>query len=392
MIALRILAALRSQQPDVELAVLPIVGEGQSFSPHNIAVVGTPKTLPSGGFLYMDGRQFLRDLGGGLVPLTWAQLQALKTWSRQGGRVLAVGDLVPMTFAWWSGLPYAIVGTAKSAYYLRTEAGLLPDLPWYAGWANSIYLPWERWFMTRDRCRATFVRDALTAKELEQLKIGPVYTANPMMDGLDGTGQTPLNSPTAHALVVVLLPGSRPPEAYANWRHILQAVKSVQQQFYPTPVHCLGAIAPALSLDSLGQHLQATGWQPLPGAPVDYAYSQGNSTLYLSQTAYGDCLHLADVAISMAGTATEQFVGLGKPAFITPGAGPQFTPTFAQLQARLLGPSVVLVEDPAQVGAAMAQVLNTPAQLEIIRQNGLRRMGKPGAAAAIAKVLIQQLL
>ena len=57
----------------------------------------------------------------------------------------------------------------------------------------------------------------------------------------------------------------------------------------------------------------------------------------------------------MAGTATEQFVGLGKPAIAIPGNGPQFTPAFAEAQSRLLGGSLILVKRPSQVGAAVEQ-------------------------------------
>jgi uncharacterized protein (TIGR03492 family) len=45
-----------------------------------------------------------------------------------------------------------------------------------------------------------------------------------------------------------------------------------------------------------------------------------------------DFLAWGDLALAMAGTATEQFVGLGKPALVIPGAGPQFTRLFAERQ------------------------------------------------------------
>ena len=61
-------------------------------------------------------------------------------------------------------------------------------------------------------------------------------------------------------------------------------------------------------------------------------------------------LKQADIAIAMAGTATEQFVGLGKPAVIFPGEGPQFTYAFAEAQSRLLGCSITLVESPDLCG------------------------------------------
>ena len=391
-IALRILMALRSQMPDMALAALPIVGEGSAFLKHEIRVLAATKTLPSGGFLYMDSRQLARDLRGGLVQLTFRQLQAMHTWCQHGGTVLAVGDLIPAIFAWRSQRPYAVVGTAKSAYYLRNEQERLPELPWYAGWAGSIYLPWERWFMSRDRCRAVIVRDQLTTQELQHLGLPHVYTGNPMMDGLEPTDQThDLQPPTQEALTVVLLPGSRSPEAYANWHVILQEVDGVIQQFAPQWVHFLGAIAPSLDLSELRQPLEAGGWQ-LRFAHAQHWFQKGNASLVLTQSAYADCLHLAQAAIAMAGTATEQFVGLGKPAFTTPGQGPQFTPTFATLQTRLLGPSLVLVNNPDELGAIMAQVMQDPDRLTKIRQNGLMRMGQPGSAEAIAAILTERLL
>ncbi len=390
-IALRLLLALRSRVPTLDLAALPLVGEGTAFQKHDIPLIAATKTLPSGGFIYMDSRQLARDLQGGLVQLTLAQLHALKDWQQAGGTVLAVGDLIPFAFAWRSGLPYALVGTAKSAYYLRDEAGRLPALPWYAGWAGSIYLPWERWFMGRDRCRAVIVRDELTAAELRQTGLSHIYTGNPMMDGLEPTNQwEALRSPESNALTLILLPGSRAPEAYHNWQRILQAVASVLRQFQPRPVHCLAAIAPALDLSPLRQALSVAGWHTDTGDGIP-TFQQDNGRLLLTQTAYTDCLHLADAAIAMAGTATEQCVGLGKPAFTLPGTGPQFNPTFATLQTRLLGQSVMLVPQPEQVGAAMAEVLGDTERLAAIAQNGRRRLGSPGAADAIASVLLDRL-
>lgn len=390
-IALRILTAVRSRLPHLELAALPLVGEGTSFRKQDIPLIAATKMLPSGGFIYMDGRQLARDLQGGLAQLTRLQLRALKAWRQQGGAVLAVGDLIPFLFAWWSRRPYILIGTAKSAYYLRDEQGRLPGLPWYAGWAGSIYLPWERWFMTCDRCRAVVVRDELTAAELQQLGVNPVYTGNPMMDGLEPTEQLlTLKATTTDAITVVLLPGSRAPEAYENWQLMLKAVASVMRQFRPRPVSFLGAIAPSLDLAPLVQALQSADWRADSASP-ELSFRQETGQLTLTQTAYTDCLHLAEVAIAMAGTATEQFVGLGKPAFILPGKGPQFNPVFAKLQTRLLGYSAVLVEQPDRMGAAIEAVLEDATRLAAIAQNGRRRLGKPGAAEAIADVLVEHL-
>jgi uncharacterized protein (TIGR03492 family) len=89
----------------------------------------------------------------------------------------------------------------------------------------------------------------------------------------------------------------------------------------------------------------------------------------------------------MAGTATEQFIGLGKPAFTIIGDGPQFTAAFAEAQTRLLGESIILVDSPISVGDCLKELFAQPERLKAIEQNGLLRMGTPGAANRIAQQL-----
>jgi uncharacterized protein (TIGR03492 family) len=119
-------------------------------------------------------------------------------------------------------------------------------------------------------------------------------------------------------------------------------------------------------------------------------FTQKNATLILTQDDYNLCLLKSDCCIAMAGTATEQFVGLGKPAIAIPGKGPQFTPAFAEAQTRLLGPSLILVEHPDKVGSVMQQLLRDPDWLQLIAENGHQRMGQPGAAKRIANCLMER--
>ncbi len=70
----------------------------------------------------------------------------------------------------------------------------------------------------------------------------------------------------------------------------------------------------------------------------------------IGRTLFLECLHKVEIAIAMAGTATEQFVGLGKPAITFPGHGPQFTYAFAEAQSRHLGSSIILLGHPNQTG------------------------------------------
>lgn len=402
-IAVRILQELR-QSTQIDLAALPLVGEGRAYTQLGIPLIGSVQAMPSGGFIYMDGRQLVRDVRGGLIQLTLAQIKAVRTWAKQGGVILAVGDIVPLLFAWASGINYAFVGTAKSEYYLRDEYGTLPRRSLFnslEGWSGSVYLPWERWLMSRQNCKAVFPRDSLTTKTLQKWSIPAFDLGNPMMDQLDAVTpqfytsdavQKRRQSPPQASLNITLLPGSRPPEAYANWEQMIIAVTDLIEIMSNRSLLFLGAIAPSLSLEPLCQILVKAGFQQVDNKSSlsDITFKYKNASLILTQNAYNDCLQLGEIAIAMAGTATEQFVGLGKPAIAFPGKGPQFTYAFAEAQTRLLGASLILVEQPTQVADAVQSLLGDPDRLKLIADNGWRRMGKPGAARRIANFLIKQ--
>lgn len=401
-IALRILQALQ-QQPDCPtIEVLPIVGEGHVYQKAGFPLIGSVKAMPSGGFIYQDGRQLARDIQGGLLQLTLAQIKAIRAWARRGNGktgkqkeaslILAVGDIVPMAFAWMSGVPFAFVGTAKSEYYLRDETGELPRQSWWNDRleraTGCVFQPWERWLMTRSRCRAVFPRDRITAQTLQQFGVPAFDLGNPMMDGLEAD-ELPF---AASGLAIALIPGSRPPECYANWELILQALDAITSPVsarianeFQTPIEFLSAIVPSLDLAPFHQKLIAHHWQPIDSQ----TYQKNVATLRLLPGQFAACIQRAEIAISLAGTATEQFVGLGKPALIIPGDGPQFTPGFAEAQTRLLGESVILIEKPEDAAAELRSLLNDRDRLQRIAENGKRRMGEPGAAARIAKYLMK---
>lgn len=415
-IAVRIVQELQQQVHPPDIFALPLVGEGYAYQKLNIPLIGSVRTMPSGGFIYMDGWQFLRDLGGGLIQLTFDQILTIRSWvnsqqkSDKNHAILAVGDLLPLFFAWMSGTKYAFVGTAKSEYHVRNEQGLLKrdhPLAHLGHFSGSVYHPWERWLMSHHRCKAVFPRDSLTTKILQKWPIPVFDVGNPMMDGLEPTFPTARfysisseKRELGRPLIITLLPGSRPPEAYANWQKILLAVSALigmQQTHNWDKFVFLGAIAPSLHFASMHQILQSHGWYPHPDCPVTIpddsalTFYQKNAYFILTQKAYNDCLHMADIAIAMAGTATEQFVGLGKPAITMPGKGPQFNPKFAQTQSRLLGPSVILVQEPHEVAQAVRSLFANPDKLHFIAENGLRRMGKAGAAKRIAECLMERL-
>lgn len=387
-IAVRIIEQLQKIIKDLEISALPIVGQGYIYNKSNIPLAGRVQQMPSGGFIYMGGNPLWSDIRGGLIKLTIEQLKLVRQWGEKNRAILAVGDIVPLLYAWSSKANYAFIGTAKSEYYLRNETSWLSNTSLVEQMMGSVYLPWERWLMSRSNCKAVFPRDTLTSKILSNWSIPAYDLGNPMMDKI-------ITSPKSFEstkLNILLLAGSRMPEAINNWQQILASLVSVIQVIPAAQLQFLGAIAPALNIRVFVEDAISHGWQVATEEPNRITLGKNNCTLVLSQKSYAEFLQQANIAIAMAGTATEQFVGLGKPAVIMPGQGPQFTYAFAEAQSRLLGCSIVMVEKPEQIGEEIAQVTNNPERLLQIALNGKRRMGEPGAAERIALCLKQQLL
>ncbi len=386
-IAVKICAELKKLKPRLIITALPLVGIGHAYSAAQIEIASAvTQKLPSGGFSRMDSKELWKDMRGGLLGLTWRQFQLIWKWSRlkPNRLILAVGDIVPLVLAWlptWQGgCNYAFVATAKSEYYWRDFHGQLTNAA--VPFGGSIFYPWERYLIGNRHCLATFGRDQLTAEFLmTKFNLPVLDLGNPMMDGLEPKGIDFGINP--QDWVIAMLPGSRVPEAYENWNTLLMAAQEIMRKL-TEPANFLAAIAPDLEIEILVKLLVQNGWIQ----NNDQTFSRNQSKLNLVTDGFGDCLHLAHFGLGMAGTATEQLVGLGKPVITIVGKGPQFTRSFAQDQARLLGQSIILAENLNQIGTAITLLLEHPDYFQIAISNGQERMGKPGAARRIAQHIL----
>jgi uncharacterized protein (TIGR03492 family) len=384
-IATRIIKRLQKSPHCPNIIGLPLVGNGHAYTRLGIPLLDQGQKMPSGGFITMDMKQLWRDLRGGLLGLTSRQYRLVRNWGKEGGKILAVGDILPLALAWLSETDYAFVGTAKSEYYLRDHTGWLDSSSKIDRFWGSYYYPWERWLMSRPRCRGVFPRDSLTSKVLQQWSIPVIDGGNPMMDDLlpTVTGDFPPDS-----LTILLLPGSRLPECLHNWQKILDAVAAIITRFPNCQLEFLAAIAPSLPLASFISLLMSQGWQALS----TNTFICQDISLNISQSNYAEYLSRSHLAIAMAGTATEQFVGLGKPAITIAGDGPQFTPDFARLQQRLLGCSILLADNADSAAEKLAYLRKNPQLWSEIADNGRQRMGQAGASDRIAQWLLSNLL
>jgi uncharacterized protein (TIGR03492 family) len=384
-IAIRIIKRLQQSPNCPILAALPLVGFGHAYTRLGISLLDEGQKMPSGGFITMDIKQLWRDIRGGLLGLTSRQYRLVRDWGKEGGKILAVGDILPLALAWLSETDYAFVGTAKSEYYLRDQTGWLDSSSKIDRWWGSYYYPWERWLMSNPRCQGVFPRDSLTSKVLQHWSIPVVDAGNPMMDDLlpSITGDFPQDS-----LNILLLPGSRFPECLHNWQKILIAAAAVIARFPDYKLEFLAAISPSLDQKSFISPLIQQGWRE---TSIN-TFICPDVSLIISQSHYAEYLSRCHLAIAMAGTATEQFVGLGKPAITIAGSGPQFTPHFARLQQRLLGCSILLGDSAESVPEKLEYLLQNPQQWQKIASNGKIRMGASGASERIAQWLLSNFL
>jgi uncharacterized protein (TIGR03492 family) len=394
LIARRILEALGQRRPELPLSVLPLVGEGDAFAGlAQLQRLGPLATLPSGGFSNQNLGALLRDLSAGLLERTLAQRQAVRRWARNGGAVLAVGDLLPLLLAWDSGLPYAFVGTPKSDYTWRSGPGRSPLADWVHGCKGSEWDPWEWALMGHRRCRLCACRDGLTARGLRRRGVQALAPGNPMMDGFSAdkppawlAGHQPL----------LLLPGSRDPEARRNLRRLLEALPRCRRRIDGRSHLLLLPTGRQPAANDLADLLQASGFRPQPipsgsGAASAWQDTAGDLLLH-GPMLFSHWAPWATVALACAGTATEQCVGLGVPALSLPGPGPQFQAGFARRQSRLLGGAVAVCPDAAGLAAQLDRLLDDPDLRRRLGNRGRRRMGAAGGSGRLADLLAERLL
>ncbi|MEG5064420.1 lipid-A-disaccharide synthase-related protein [Microcoleus sp. B3-A4] len=325
----QILKALRASGADVDVSAMPIVGDGAAYRRSTVPIIGPTSQMPSGGVFYMNPLFFLKDIGAGLIALTWQQLQAVWRHSRHCDLVVATGDIVAAAIAHASNRPYIIFLSAHSSYYEgRVDLGLIL---------------WQ--LLCSDKCLAVFTRDALTAADLKRQGLKKAqFVGNPVMDNLNSTGKDLQLIPGVRT--IALLPGSRLPEATNNLVLLLELVKEMASNS-TVPVQFRAALVPAL-MPQLDDIATRSGWQQRSGKLIFPAIKPSFGEEKLVEVicwadAFADILQQSSLVIGMTGTAVEQAVGLGKPVIAVPGNGPAFTYRFAEAQNRLLGHSVQVI-------------------------------------------------
>jgi uncharacterized protein (TIGR03492 family) len=373
---------------------LPLVGAGDAYRRAGLGVIGRTRNFSTGGLGYTSLRGRLTELWQGQVQYLFGRILSLMRHRREYGLVVAVGDLVPVLAAWLSGRPAVVYLVAYSSHY---EGKL--RLPWPCGW-----------LLRQDRIQAVWSRDALTADDLSGQLGRPVrFLGNPFQDAVAAAA-----SPTAAARGrsvqgLGLLPGSRLPEAKANLLLMLEVLQRLPEPLQrPGALRLQAALVGELGAGEVLAAAAPLGWtlaEPGRGGQ-EVVLRWGHLELRLLWQGFVEVLRDSDLLLAMAGTATEQAVGLGKPVLQLAGSGPQFNGRFAEAQRRLLGAGVscatgesgqdaTLSTTAAMVADQLAQLGDPergPAWRRELEQIAAARLGPPGGSARQAEAIMETLV
>jgi len=301
---------------------LPIVGMGNHYEKENIKIIGKTKEFSTGGIGYNSFKGRLTEIFGGEILYFLKKLYLTYKIRKKYDYFFVVGDIVPVFFAWFCKKDFFTYLVAYSSHY-----------------EGKLNLPWpSKFFLLSQNAKKIYTRDSLTANDLTlQLKKKVSFLGNPFMDKF-----FPINinkELKKSKFSIGLFPGSRFPEILDNFVLILEVLEALSDLRYFQKIEFNFAIVNALSSSKIKEIFQNRGWLNLEQIKEKYLlkfqYKSLEVNIYWNN--FEEILLKSRCCISMAGTAAEQAIGLGKPVIQIEGKGPQFTKSFAEAQRRLLG-------------------------------------------------------
>ncbi|EAZ91170.1 lipid-A-disaccharide synthase-related protein [Crocosphaera chwakensis] len=374
-----VIETLLQLYPNLDVAAMPIVGEGNAYRRLNVPIIGPTQNMPSGGFSYINRLRLLTDLKAGLVGLTWRQLQAVWKYAPSCDLIMATGDTVSQGFAYSTGYPYVSFISCLSALYEgKLNVG-----------------PFIGTFLRSPRCLAVFTRDPYTAKDLKKQGISKAqFGGIPSLDKLQPTGKDlQLKSDIP---MVALLPGSRLPEAVRNFKLQLNLILEIVKIMSPENIQFRAALVPKV-MQELATIANSEGWQ-YEENKLSKKTEQGTVEVFCYSDGFNDILHNCTLMLGMAGLAVDQGIALGKPVIQVPGEGPQFTYEFAEAQNRLIGSCAQTIgkgpassETLTEAAKCVAKTVTNQSYLHECEEKGKARFGPPGASERIARFLLSHM-
>ena len=320
---------------------LPIVGKGIHYEKEKIKIIGNTKEFSTGGIGYNSFKGRLNEIFGGEIIYVLKRLYLTYKIRKKYNYFFVVGDIVPVFFAWVCKKDFFTYLVAYSSHY-----------------EGKLKLPWpSKFFLISKKAKKIYTRDFLTANDLTfQLKKKVSFLGNPFMDKFFFRDKDLKKSEFS----IGLLPGSRFPEILENFVLILEVLEALSDLSYLQKIEFNFAIVNSLSSSKIREIFKNRKWLYLEKINeknlLKFEYKSLKVNLYRNN--FDEILLKSRCCISMAGTAAEQAIGLGKPVIQIEGKGPQFTKSFAEAQRRLLGKYVFCASNYKNKNDQINQTIN----------------------------------
>ncbi len=392
-IASEIIKILIKKIKNKHIEVLPLVGNGDIFNSiksKNFRKIGYFKDLPSGGFSNQSLKGFLLDLFAGFLIDNLRNFLLVKQKSKHNCKIIAVGDFLPLLYAWSSECEFSFIGTPKSDHTWSSGPGWdLSDF--YHKLKGSEWDPWEMFLMSSPRCKNLIMRDEITANNLNRKNIDAKYLGNPMMDFVNTTNEKISNIILFKR--IILLVGSRYPEALKNLDSFLNCLQDFDLSKDLVILLPLSINSNVIKIQSFLNKYGFTKQSKVKFLiDEDSVWKKKDQYIVIGKGKFNSWANMAEVGLSNAGTATEQIAGLGIPSLSLPGPGPQFTKSFAKRQSRLLGGSVLVCKNKKILIKRLSLLLQGKVHRLEQSKIGKERMGESGASKKIVDAINLDLL
>ena len=299
---------------------LPIVGKGNHYKKEKIKIIGRTKEFRTGGIGYNSLKGRLTEIFGGEIFYLLRKLYLTFKIRNKYDYFFVVGDIIPVFFAWLCNKDFFTYLVAYSSHY-----------------EGKLKLPWpSKFFLLSQKAKKIYTRDFLTASDLTlQLKKKVFFLGNPFMDKFFSRKKDLKISEFS----IGLFPGSRFPETINNFVLILEVLEALSDLRYFQNIDFNFAVVNSLSPSKIKEIFHNRKWLNIQNSKDKHLLKFQHKSLEVNiyWNNFDKILLKSRCCISMAGTAAEQAIGLGKPVIQIEGKGPQFTKSFAEAQRRLLG-------------------------------------------------------
>ncbi|KGF89293.1 MULTISPECIES: lipid-A-disaccharide synthase-related protein [Prochlorococcus] len=335
------LIANKLENSGYSVDALPIVGKGIHYQKAKIKIIGKTREFSTGGIGYNSFKGRLIEIFGGEIIYLLKRLFLTYKIRKKYNYFFIVGDIVPIFFAWICNKDFFTYLVAYSSHY-----------------EGKLKLPWpSKFFLLSKKAKKIYTRDCLTANDLTlQLKKKVSFLGNPFMDKFLFRYKELNKSDFS----IGLFPGSRFPEILDNFVLILEVLEGLSNLSYFQKVGFNFAIVNALSSSKIREIFKNRKWIFLEKINeknlLKFQYKSLKVNVYWNS--FDEILLKSRCCISMAGTAAEQAIGLGKPVIQIEGKGPQFTKSFAEAQRRLLGKYVFCASNYKNKNDQINQTIN----------------------------------